>query len=211
MYIPPHFREERLEVMHELMQSHSLATLVTIGSSGLNANHIPMLLDPAPGPYGTLRGHVARANPVWRELQPDIAALAIFTGPDCYISPSWYDTKREGGKVVPTWNYATVHAYGVLEIFHEAERLREIVRTLTEVNEAGLSHPWSIDDAPPGYIDGLLNGIVGIQMKIERLEAKWKVSQNRPPADRASAGAALDALGTDSARQMSALIRGRSE
>jgi transcriptional regulator len=206
MYIPSHFREERLDVIQALVRAHSLATLVTMSSGALTANHIPMLLDPAPAPYGTLWGHVARANPVWREADSDVAALAIFAGPEGYVSPSWYETKKRTGKVVPTWNYAAVHASGRLEFFHDAERLRELVRALTDVNEAKFEHPWSIDDAPADYLDNMLNSIVGIQIRIERLEAKWKMSQNRPVEDQRTVVEALEQSGSDDAAEMAAII-----
>jgi transcriptional regulator len=211
MYLPSHFREERLDVIQALVRRHSLATLVTMSSGTLTANHIPMLLDPLPAPYGTLRGHVARANPVWRQTDSDVAALAIFAGPEGYISPSWYETKNPTGKVVPTWNYAAVHASGRLEFFHDAERLRELVRTLTDAHEAEFEHPWSIDDAPAAYIDNLLSSIVGIEMRIERLEAKWKMSQNRTAADRLTVVAALEDLGSGDAAEMAAIIHAQRE
>jgi transcriptional regulator len=211
MYIPSHFREERVDVIQELIRRHSLATLVTMSPTGLTANHIPMLLEQAPAPHGTLRGHVARANPVWRETDTSLAALAIFSGPEAYISPSWYEAKRETGKVVPTWNYAAVHVYGRLEFFHDAQRLRQLVRTLTDVNEAGLEHPWSIDDAPPEYIDNLLNSIVGFEIAIERLEGKWKMSQNRSGADRRTVVAALETSGTEAAAEMAKIIHAQKE
>jgi transcriptional regulator len=211
MYIPSHFREERLDVIHALIRRHSLATLVTMGPDGLTANHIPMLLDPAPAPYGTLRGHVARANPVWRETDMGLAALAIFSGPEAYISPSWYEAKRETGRVVPTWNYAAVHAYGRPEFFHDPERLRELVRTLTDVNEAQFEHPWSITDAPADYVDSLLNSIVGIEIRIERVEGKWKMSQNRSDADRRTVVAALETAGSEAANEIAAIINAQRE
>jgi transcriptional regulator len=211
MYVPSHFREERLEVIQALIREHSLATLVTIGTDGLTANHVPMLLDPAPDPYGTLRGHVARANPVWRETDMGIPALAIFSGPEAYISPSWYETKNPAGKVVPTWNYAVVHAYGQIEFFHEPERLKTLVRALTDVNEAEFEHPWSIDDAPAAYIDNLLNSIVGIEIRIDRLQGKWKMSQNRVAADRRTVACALKNRGSEAAVEMAAIIHTQRE
>jgi transcriptional regulator len=207
MYVPSHFREERLDVIHDLMRRHSLATLVTMNSGRLTANHIPMLVDGDRGAYGTVRGHVARANPVWRDVDANIEALAIFSGPDAYISPSWYEEKDLTGKVVPTWNYAVVHAYGRLEIFDEPVRIREIVRELTDVNEASFEHPWAIEDAPPGYIDTLINSIVGIELHIESLKAKWKMSQNRSAGDRRNVIAALDNTGTENARRVAREIR----
>jgi transcriptional regulator len=211
MYIPSHFREERMDIIHGLVQRHSLATLVTISGGGLTANHIPMLLDPKPAPNGTLRGHVARANPVWRNTDASMTSLAIFSGPEAYISPSWYATKRATGKVVPTWNYAVVHAYGRLDFFHDADRLRELVRALTDVNEAEFKHPWSIDDAPADYIGNMLGSIVGIEMRIERFEAKWKMSQNRTAVDQGTVTAALEGIESESAAEMAAIIRDQRE
>ncbi len=191
MYLPPLFREESVAVMHALMQAHPLATLVTVSAEGITANHIPMLVDPEPLPSGTLLGHVARANPVWREFSPEIPALAIFSGPEHYISPSWYPSKQEHGRVVPTWNYAAVHAYGRLEIHEDAEWLRDLVTRLTSTHEAEFEEPWQVGDAPSDYVDGLLKAIVGIEIRIERLEGKWKMGQNRPPADRRGTVAGL--------------------
>lgn len=192
-----------MDVMHELIRRHSLATLVTLGRDGLSANHIPMLIDPEPAPFGTLRGHVARSNAVWRDPNADVDTLAIFSGPESYISPSWYETKRETGKVVPTWNYVAVHAYGRLQIVEDVEWLRDLVSALTNVNEASFDHPWSITDAPADFIEAQLQGIVGIQMTIARLEGKWKVSQNRPVPDRRGVLEALES------NEMSSLIRER--
>jgi len=185
MYQPPHFREDRTEVLHALMREHCFATLVTLGPDGLNANHIPMEIDPEPTPFGALRGHLARGNPQWREFSSEVPALAIFTGPQAYITPSWYATKNETGRVVPTWNYMVVHAYGSLRTFDDAGRLKSLVTTLTERQETGMAEPWRVDDAPADFIERQLKGIVGIEFAIERLEGKWKISQNRDAADRA--------------------------
>jgi transcriptional regulator len=185
MYNPAHFREERLEVLQQLISRHRLATLVTLGSDGLIANHVPLIHHPDPAPLGALRGHLARPNPQWRDSSPVVEALAIFQGPDAYISPSWYPTKSETGRVVPTWNYAVVHAYGPLQTFDDPSWLEQHVRELVNLQEAELREPWKVDDAPPDFIQGMLKGIVGIEMQITRLEGKWKMSQNRPARDQA--------------------------
>lgn len=190
MYVPAHFEETRSEVLQALMREHPLATLVTASADGLVANHIPMEYDPEPAPFGMLRGHVARANPacsVWREVaqaSPAGEALAIFHGPQAYISPAWYPVKQEHGKVVPTWNYAVVHVHGPLRIVEDRQRLCAIVELLTDRHEAGQPHPWQVADAPSDYIEQMLNNIVGIEMPITKLVGKWKASQNRPAADR---------------------------
>jgi transcriptional regulator len=144
-----------------------------------------MLVDPEPAPYGTLRGHIARANPQWRDVSAKAQALAIFLGPDAYVTPSWYATKRVNGKVVPTWNYAAIHAYGPVRFFDDADRLLALVTQLTETHEARLTQPWAVSDAPPDYVRGMLRAIVGFELPILRLEGKWKMSQNRPADDRA--------------------------
>ncbi len=148
MYIPTHFSEERVPVLHDLIRQHPLATLVAQGPRGLMANHIPMEIDPAPHPFGTLVGHVSRANPFWHSYSPDVEALAVFTGPHTYVSPSWYKTTQETGKVVPTWNYAVVHAYGPMRIIEDPAWLRRLVERLTERYESGRTQPWRITDAP---------------------------------------------------------------
>ncbi len=185
MYTPPHFRETRVEVLRELIRSHPLATLITLGPDGLEANHIPMEIDPEPAPFGTLRGHVARANPVWRASVKDVDALVIFSGPETYVTPSWYPTKQESGRVVPTWNYAVVHAYGPLRPIEDVAWLRDFVSRLTDRHEGGRVAPWKVTDAPADFIERQLNGIVGIEVPVRRLEGKWKVSQNRGASDRA--------------------------
>jgi transcriptional regulator len=206
VYNPQHFREERIEILHGLIRAHSLATLVTLNASGLEASHVPLLLDPDPAPRGTLRGHFSRANPQWRDFSADVPALAIFSGPQHYVSPSWYPSKREHGRVVPTWNYAVVHAYGPLRLIEDEERLRGIVRELTRTHEAGSERPWNVEDAPKEFVDGQLKAIIGIEMAIERLEGKWKVSQNRPEADRAGVAAALRSLGGAESAAMGDLV-----
>lgn len=183
MYLPASFREDRLPVLHEAIRRIGLATLVTVGPDGPLASHIPMLLEPEPAPYGTLVGHVARANPQWRQAA-GTAALAIFLGPESYVSPSWYPTKQRTGQVVPTWNYVAVHASGPLQCFDDPERLRALVTRLTNTYEAGFPTPWQVTDAPASYVDAQLRAIVGVELRVERLEGKWKLSQNRPAVDR---------------------------
>ncbi len=180
MYVPAQFRETRPELLHDAMRRIAFATLVTTGEGGVDANHIPMLLDDT---NSILRGHVARANPVWRDLKPGAPALAIFLGPHAYVSPSWYPSKAETGRAVPTWNYLTVHARGPLTLFDDAAWLRAHVGELSATHEAGRAEPWSPSDAPASYIDGLLRAIVGFELAIAGLEGKWKLSQNRSAAD----------------------------
>jgi transcriptional regulator len=178
MYVPAHFREDRVEILHDAMRRIGLATLVTQGSEGVEANHLPLLLE-----EGVLRGHFARANPVWKSLNPDAEALAIFLGPHAYVSPSWYPSKAETGKAVPTWNYITVHARGRFTLRDDPAWLRAHVGALSATHEAASTAPWSVADAPADYIDGLLRAIVGFEISLTRLEGKWKLSQNRSAAD----------------------------
>jgi transcriptional regulator len=191
MYVPPHFKEDRLPILHEAIGQSRLATLVTLSSAGLIASHVPMHLDSEPAPYGTLRGHIARANTQWREPSPDVQALAIFTGPEAYISPAWYATKREDGKVVPTWNYVAIHAYGRVDFFDDPARLLALVTKLTESHEGKRPTPWAVSDAPANYIRSRLKGIVGFELPIARLEGKWKMSQNQPAENRAGVAEGL--------------------
>ncbi len=187
MHLPPDFKEERVPVLHEAIRQAALGTLVTLGEAGLEASHVPMLIDPEPAPYGTLTGHIARVNPQWRRPAAGVQALAMFLGPDAYISPAWYATKRQTGKVVPTWNYVAIHAYGEVRFFEDAERLLRLVTRLTETHEAGRPEPWAVSDAPAEFVRAMLKGIVGFELPIVRLEGKWKMSQNRPAEDRAGA------------------------
>jgi transcriptional regulator len=207
MYLPKHFAETRIEVLHALVRAHPLGALVTLGAGGLEANHIPFEIDPDPAPFGTLRGHVARANPLWRELSRGGDALAIFQGPSTYVSPSWYPSKQADGKVVPTWNYAVVHAYGPLRAVDDAAWLRAFVERLTNRHESGRTAPWHVTDAPADYVDKMVTAIVGIELPVTRLLGKWKTSQNRPARDRAGVVAGLEQDGGDAARAMAALVR----
>jgi transcriptional regulator len=184
MYLPSHFAETRAEVLRELIAAHPLGTLVTSGEAGLDANHIPFEFDPLPEPLGTLRAHVARANPVWREFSRDTEPIVIFQGPQIYITPSWYATKAETGKVVPTFNYIVVHAYGTMRAIEDQTWLRNFVGKLTERFESTRAKPWAITDAPEDFIASHLRAIVGLEIKLTRLIGKWKTSQNRPQADR---------------------------
>lgn len=195
MYLPTMFREDRVERLHGFIRASGLATLVTHTPSGLIASHVPMLLDASPAPYGTLIGHLARPNPQARGALGE--ALAIFQGPDAYITPSWYATKRATGKVVPTWNYVAVHAYGTVEFFNDPTRLLDVVTRLTERHEGRRSAPWAVSDAPGEFIQGMLRGIVGFAIPVSRLEGKWKMSQNRPIEDRAGVVAGLNEEGED--------------
>ena len=195
MYVPPHFLEDDKAALHRAIGETRLATLVTLGSEGLEASHVPILLDEGEGPYGAIRGHLARANPQWRRASAETPALIMFLGPDAYVSPNWYATKRETGKVVPTWNYLAIHAYGRVEFFEDAERLRAIVTSLTQRHEGRREKPWAVTDAPEDYIQAQLRGIIGFRLPIDRLEGKWKLSQNRPEADRRGVVAGLEGEG----------------
>ncbi|MGC8476212.1 MAG: FMN-binding negative transcriptional regulator [Acetobacteraceae bacterium] len=195
MYLPDAFRQDDPALLAAAIRSAGLGVLVTLGAEGLVASHVPMLLDPEPAPFGTLLGHLATPNPQARGAAAGVEALAIFTGPDGYITPSWYETKRRTGAVVPTWNYIAVHAYGPVTFFDDAERLRDIVTRLTARHEAGRAAPWAVSDAPAAFIEGMLRGIRGFAIPIARLEGKWKLSQNRPAADRAGVVAGLAAEG----------------
>jgi transcriptional regulator len=190
MYIPTQFQAESLPEIHAAMRSVRLANLVTIGPAGLVATPLPMLLDTAEGENGTLYAHVAKANPQWRSGGGQ-EALVTFMGPDAYITPSWYVSKQRDGRVVPTWNYIAVHAYGPVEFFEDADRLLAVVTRLTERHEAPRTEPWSVSDAPEAFVASQLRGIVGVRIPITRLEGKRKVSQNRTAEDRRGVKAGL--------------------
>lgn len=204
MYIPPQFRVEDRDAIWTALRAARLASLVTCGSDGLMATPLPLILDETEGEFGTLYGHIARANP---QCKTDASeAMAIFPGPEAYITPSWYATKQETGKVVPTWNYIAVHAYGPVEFFDEPERLLEVVTRLTRLHEAPRREPWEVSDAPAGFIESQLRGIVGLRLPIVRLDAKRKMSQNRNEADRAGVSRGLRASERASDREVASLI-----
>ena len=211
MYIPKHFDQPHIEAMHELMRARPLATLVTLSYGGLEANPIPLHLSDAPAPFGTLRGHVARANPLWRDFAKEVEALAIFHGPDAYITPSWYATKQETGKVAPTWNYAVVHAYGTLRAIDDAGWVREHLETLTDHHEANFPKPWAVSDAPGEFIEEAIKAIVGIEIVITRLSGKWKVSQNQPEQNQAGVVEGLGGCGHRDALDMAALVEANTK
>jgi transcriptional regulator len=209
MYIPSHFNENRLEVLHGLVRQHPLGTLVTLGASGLNANHIPFEVDAGGGEHGILRAHVARANPLWKDYSPDVEALVVFQGAQGYISPAWYPTKEVDGRAVPTWNYMVVHAYGPLKVIDDAMWIRAQLKRLSGQHEAGRAHPWTLDDAPADYIEKLLKAIVGIEIPISRLSGKWKVSQNQPEVNRVGVVQGLREQGGDAAHSMADAVAAR--
>ena len=184
MYQPAYFREDRLAIQHELIQKHPLGLLISAGKSGLMANPIPFLLDTTASEQGTLRAHLARANPQLQELTAVSECLIVFQGAQEYITPSWYATKRETGKVVPTWNYATVHVWGSPRVIDDGQWLAQQIDQLTQSQEQKRSAPWKVSDAPSAFTARQLKGIVGLEVEIVRTEGKWKVSQNRPEQDR---------------------------
>jgi transcriptional regulator len=190
MYAPIHFREGRLPVLHAAIREIGFASLVSHGHDGLQASHLPLLLTDNGG-LGVLEGHFARANPHWRAFDGGAAALAIFTAADAYVSPSWYPSKRETGKVVPTWNYLAIQAEGALETYDDPAVLIDLVSRLTDLHEAGRAEPWSVSDAPADYVAALARAIVGFRLTITRLEGVWKFSQNRPAPDQAGVRAGL--------------------
>jgi transcriptional regulator len=206
MYQPPHFREDRLDVQHALIRAHPLGLLVTFGGAGLVANPVPFVIDPSASPLGTLRAHLSRANAQWRDFDPDHEALVVFQGAEAYITPSWYEAKRQHGKVVPTWNYAMVQAYGRLRVMDDPEWLLGQISTMTAAQEAAQPEPWSVGDAPPPFVAAQLKGIVGIEIDITRIEGKWKVSQNRSEADRQGVSAGLRLAEDDASRAMADLV-----
>jgi len=195
VYLPPHFGEDDVRVLPAVMRDAPRAALVTCGSDGLHANHVPMMIDPERGPYGTLVFHLARANPQWRDDTSTIGALAIFTGPDAYVSPGMYATKAETGKVVPTWNYVAVHAYGRPRLIEEPAALRSLLAAMVQEYEASFERPWDIERLPEEYVQKQMRAIVGLELPISRLEGKRKLSQNRTPADQAGVAAALRVQG----------------
>jgi len=209
MYIPQWFEEKRVSVLHVWIRSHPFATIVTLQGSGLAATHVPVVLHDEGSEFGVLRGHIARANRQWRDLTGAVDALAIFSGVDHYISPSYYPAKQEGGRVVPTWNYAVVHASGPFLVHEDPAWLLRHLNTLVDRHEAGSAVPWKVSDAPRDYVEAQLKAIVGVEIPIRRLEGKWKVSQNRSERDRQGVSEGLAALGTPESLAMKALVDDR--
>jgi transcriptional regulator len=209
MYLPAHFEETRPEVLQELMQAHPLGLLITQGGSGLQANPIPFVFDadPAGGP-GVLRAHVARANPVWREARTDTESLVVFQGAQAYISPGWYPSKAEHGKVVPTWNYCIVQGRGALRVIDDAAWVHAFVTRLTQHHEQTQARPWAVSDAPADYIATMQRAIVGIEITLTALTGKWKTSQNRSAADREGVARGLAQRSGSDAAEMAALVAG---
>jgi len=206
MYLPKIHEETRLDVLHALIRAHPLATWVAADEGELVVNHIPFHLDASRGAFGTLVGHVARANPIWKTASP-LPQAAVFRGPQTYVTPNWYPTKHEHGKAVPTWNYVVVAAHGRPTFIEDRDWLRELLRQLTDEQEASQALPWTIDDAPADFIEKMLTAIVGVEIPIERIQGKWKTSQNRPEADRLGVTAGLSGKGDDESRAMAALVR----
>jgi transcriptional regulator len=205
MYNPPAFQENDLGALHATIRAARLSTFVTATAEGLIGTPLPMILDETGGSHGTLYGHVARANPQWK-LAPIGDAMAVFMGPDAYVTPSWYATKRETGKVVPTWNYVAVHAYGPVEFFEDAERLRDVVTRLTNLHESARAERWAVTDAPEDFIKSQLRGIVGLRMPITRIDGKRKMSQNRSAEDRAGVVEGLAASDSAVDRAVAGLV-----
>jgi transcriptional regulator len=206
MYTPTHFDETRGDVLHALMREHPFGLLITQNAAGIEANGVPFLFDPDRGPHGTLRAHVARANPVWREARTDVESLVVFQGPQTYISPAWYATKAQTGKVVPTWNYVMVEARGRLQVRDDPEWVLRMVSQLTDRHEGARAEPWKVGDAPADFVATMLKAIVGIEIELTSLRGKWKVSQNRPAADREGVIKGLGELPDDASRAMSAQV-----
>jgi len=207
MYIPRHFAETRVEVLHDLIRRHPLGTLVVATRDGLEASHVPFEISPEPAPFGTLRCHVARANPIWQQIDQDRPVLVVFQGEQGYVSPNWYVTKQESGKVVPTWNYAAVHAYGVAQPVQDAAWLRRMVEDLTDRHEQSRADPWQVSDAPADYVEKLLGAIVGVEIPVTRMLGKWKFSQNRSTADREGVIAGLQRDGTAAQADVAAVVK----
>ncbi len=197
MYVPAHFDEPRLDALHALIRQHPFGALVTQGAQGLDANHLPFDLSAQPGEPGVLRAHVARANPLWREVKDGDEVLVIFQAGDAYISPNWYPSKHEEHRQVPTWNYMVVHAHGRIRVHDDERFVRALVGRLTKTHEATQPTPWKMSDSPREFIDTLVQAIVGIEIGITRLTGKLKLSQNKALGDLRGAAEALKTDGKD--------------
>ena len=211
MYVPSEFNEDRVEVLHQAMRDIAFGTLVTLGADGLIASHIPLLLEDEPAPLGTITGHLARANPQARPPAPDSEALAIFLGPHAYVTPSWYPTRAETGKVVPTWNYVAIHAHGRLRFIDDLGHTIAHLTKLTERREEKRAAPWAVSDAPADYIRGMARAVIGFELPIARLQGKWKMSQNRREEDRHGVIAGLEAQGDPQSAAIAAIMAAREK
>ena len=209
MYTPAHFDESRLSELHAFIKKYPLGAVITGASGNLDANHVPLILDSSSGPFGTLRGHIARANSLWRDAGPETEVLVIFQGPDSYVSPSFYPSKKEHGRVVPTWNYGVVHARGKLKVEHDPKWLRALVVQLTDQHEANRSEPWRVSDAPEEYVSKMLDAKVGLEIVVTELRGKLKLSQNRSEADREGVRRGLDQASEANAVATAALMSGK--
>jgi transcriptional regulator len=206
-HLPKHFEERDPERLRRFIQRHPLGSLVTATESGLDANHIPFVFADTGSAVGTLHAHIARANPLWREGVRDAATLVIFQGPDSFISPSWYPSKPENARVVPTWNYAVVHVHGVLRFVDDPAWVRLHVEALTREHEEKRDSPWAVTDAPADFVEKMVAAVVGIEISVTELVGKWKVSQNRSISDRVGVAEALEREAAPSGAEMAALIR----
>ena len=209
MYVPSSNAEHDVGTMLDFVAAHPFGALVTASAEGLLATHLPFVVDRTRGPLGALEGHVARANPHHRVAPTTDEALVIFTGPDAYVTPSWYAAKAEHGRVVPTWNYVAVHVYGTLRFTDDPAFLHRHLAALTDRHEAGRPAPWAVTDAPADYVAGLTRAIVGVELAVTRLEGKWKMSQNRPDADIAGVVAGLARAPTARERAVGAIVAER--
>ena len=207
MYISKHHQFDDRDALFTLMEAYPLGAWVCSGEGGLIANHVPFYLDRNKGPFGTLVGHVSRANDVWRLASAGISSVVMFQGPQAYITPGWYPGKAQHGKVVPTWNYAVAHAHGVAGAIEDRDWLLDMLNRLTSVHEAGQPVPWRVSDAPADYLDKLLRAIVGIEIPIDRLEGKLKASQDEELQNRVGTVSGLQQLPSDEARAMAVFVR----
>lgn len=208
MYLPKHFEQQDLDSLTSLVRDYPLGALVTQHDGALEANHIPFLLEGPLAVGGTLIGHVAKGNPVWKSLSTTEESLVIFQGPEAYITPNWYPSKQVHHQVVPTYNYAVIHIYGTLSVTHDETTKRRIVADLTQSMEKSRNSTWQVTDAPADYIEKMLGAIVGIELSISRVQAKWKVSQNRDLTDRDGVAKGLSAsISTDRDLRMSEIVR----
>jgi transcriptional regulator len=208
MHIQKHFAETRVPVLHELIRAWPLAAFVVVDGGEIVVNHMPMVIDPRDSEPGILKGHIPRANDIWKVLDGKQKAVAVFNGPQAYVTPSWYPSKAEHGKVVPTWNYVVAHAHGCPRPIEDTEWLLDHLHEMTSMQESVREHPWKISDAPASYMDKMVRNIIGIEMPISHLEGKWKVSQNRPEADRLAVAKGLRDRGDANSLAMAALVLG---